>query len=998
MKTGCGCREGQAGGTPAVIDNLPGQASLAYRVGTFASFLGSMKSRLGPTGLRARTADDPAVALLDAGAVMADVIAFYQERIANEGYLRTAVELRSLIELARMTGYRPRPGVAASVPLAFTVDPSYTIQIPVGQGAQSTPRPESSQKPQTFETIEAIEARDVWSQMKPRLTRPQQMPLSTFGTLKTVYFLGTDTRLKPNDAMLFLFGTSPANRRLRKVLTVEPDSARKWTKVGLQDPAFAAAGPAATAAADPVVTGVYAFRSRAGIFGNNAPLKALFRADNTLLGYEEWQLAKITSSHFEVFSVQLVLVTQAANNDVQIQVTINIANRGDKRYTLPFFKAASRDETYPNPSLSGGVERIHFDVIAEDEGVLSTLKVNFLDRTLNTDFQFAMDPGELGGPIDIPVQVTATGSEDFDFVTTTVNGPNRASHVNKLSGRTPINSQPTETKEFLYLDSVYSQVTGETWMALEHLDEDPFISTIVSAAEAARAEYGISGKVTRLRLPAGAADPSWVSFPATDSFKQIREGVVHVQADPLTLSEVPVTEDVSRGTIEFAPDLAASLLQQMTLPRQLIVSGTLAKTGQASAETAQLSSISGAMLTLGGNLAGVYQRESVIVYGNVADATHGQTVSEYLGNGDGSQANQSFTLKQKPLTYVADDNPTGIASTLQVFVNGVKWREVEDLSLGQPDSHVYVTSVDAAGLISVTFGDGGHGARLPTGVTNAYAIYRIGIGPDGNVGVGQINQLTSKPLGLNSVVNPVASSGGVGPDGPEDLRRNAARSVRGLDRVVSAADYAEFAAQLAGIAKATARRLSDDQRLVVHVTVAAVDDAPLGMDSDLINQMNRALHDFGDPDEPFVVAPVDTRLMNVTASLDVLSGYQFPPVCDAATAALLDHFSFDRREFGQDTSLSEVISVIQGVDGVASVLVTAFGVTPSKSTLIPPPSLTPGEAGNLIGGLLPRLPTKLVVEEVVTASLARFDGVKFLAAQIAIFVTDGITLQEKTNG
>ena len=65
--------------------------------------------------LTTRAPDDPAIALLDAWAVVADVLTFYQERIANEGYLRTATERRSVLELARAIGYELSPGVAASV-------------------------------------------------------------------------------------------------------------------------------------------------------------------------------------------------------------------------------------------------------------------------------------------------------------------------------------------------------------------------------------------------------------------------------------------------------------------------------------------------------------------------------------------------------------------------------------------------------------------------------------------------------------------------------------------------------------------------------------------------------------------------------------------------------------------------------------------------------------------------------------------------------------------
>ena len=48
---------------------------------------------------------------------------------------------------------------------------------------------------------------------------------------------------------------------------------------------------------------------------------------------------------------------------------------------------------------------------------------------------------------------------------------------------------------------------------------------------------------------------------------------------------------------------------------------------------------------------------------------------------------------------------------------------------------------------------------------------------------------------------------------------------------------------------------------------------------------------------------------------------------------MLDHFSFERRELGQDVILSEVISVMQSVRGVAYVDVDSFGGVPEKQPL-----------------------------------------------------------------
>lgn len=213
----CKCLTGAEGG--AAMFNRPGLKRIARRIGTHATFLDAMIARLstpleallgnGPPGryslsaLTTRESDDPAIALLDAWAVVTDVLTFYQERIANEGYLLTATELRSLIELGRLIGYKQRPGVAASAYVAYTIDENTKSSfIPAGAQVQSIPGPDET--PQTFETIEAIEARGDWNTFIPRMTRPQ-----IFGQLdviETLWLKGTTTGVKAGDWLLFVRG------------------------------------------------------------------------------------------------------------------------------------------------------------------------------------------------------------------------------------------------------------------------------------------------------------------------------------------------------------------------------------------------------------------------------------------------------------------------------------------------------------------------------------------------------------------------------------------------------------------------------------------------------------------------------------------------------------------------------------------------------------------------------------------------------------------------
>ena len=267
----CGCCEGVEQLTPATILNRPGLNALAYRVGIQATFLETMLARLSNMGiplgeldtvlndpdkaaqlifpllgLTTRSTDDPAIALLDAWAVIADVLSFYQERIANEGYLRTATERRSVLELAKLVGYRLRPGVAASVFLSYTLENGQQTTIAQGNRAQSLPGP--GQMPQYFETSFDIDARAEWNAISPRMSIPQYIgqiadtdpaataqPSNASLYISTsdsaLYLAGTSTNLKPRDPMLFVFNDAAQGQVYGHVQSIDPHAAEKYTRV-----------------------------------------------------------------------------------------------------------------------------------------------------------------------------------------------------------------------------------------------------------------------------------------------------------------------------------------------------------------------------------------------------------------------------------------------------------------------------------------------------------------------------------------------------------------------------------------------------------------------------------------------------------------------------------------------------------------------------------------------------------------------------------------------
>ena len=319
-------------------------------------------------------------------------------------------------------------------------------------------------------------------------------------------------------------------------------------------------------------------------------------------------------------------------------------------------------------------------------------------------------------------------------------------------------------------------------------------------------------------------------------------------------------------------------------------------------------------------LAYTYKRATVAVNANVVKATQGETRMEVLGSGDGSKAQQQFTLKQSPLTFVSASTPAGAESTLQVFVNDVQWHEVESLDAQGPKAHVFITKTDDADKTTLTFGNGQqHGARPPTGIENIKAIYRTGIGTPGNVDAGQISLLVTRPLGVKGVNNPKPATGGADRESISQARRNVPLATQALSRIVSVQDYADFARTFAGIGKANVLTLPTINRQLVHLTIAGLDNIPIDPTSDLYQNLFLALRTSGNPGEPLQVDVCETKLLVLSLRVRFLPDYRLETVSPAIRAALLDAFSFEQRDLGQPVYESEVFSVVQQVPGVAFV-------------------------------------------------------------------------------
>jgi len=299
----CNCCEGLTTETPGVVTNRPGLNAVAYRVGTQPLFKESMLAQLSISKqpalrpLTTRNNDDFSVAMLDAWAMVADILTFYQERIANESYLRTATERMSVLELARLIGYEFRPGLAAGTYLSFIINSSLpvpgqapiarmpVVQVNTGTKVQSVPAP--GEQAQTFETVEDIEARVEWNAILPRLTQKQVLGTDS----NTILLNGIAAVLNPGDIILI---KSSATSKIRKILSVNADPKANTTLVTLvaQSPAGSDVG---TIAATSVSMG------NINTFPANTPLSetvikkiiaSIWTAEDllTVVGMQKWSM------------------------------------------------------------------------------------------------------------------------------------------------------------------------------------------------------------------------------------------------------------------------------------------------------------------------------------------------------------------------------------------------------------------------------------------------------------------------------------------------------------------------------------------------------------------------------------------------------------------------------------------------------------------------------------------------------------------------------------
>jgi hypothetical protein len=313
-----------------------------------------------------------------------------------------------------------------------------------------------------------------------------------------------------------------------------------------------------------------------------------------------------------------------------------------------------------------------------------------------------------------------------------------------------------------------------------------------------------------------------------------------------------------------------------------------------------------------------FTKGELVIYGNVVLAGHGERMPDkILGSGDATQSNQSFLFEVDGVSFIADETmSSGVAADIDVIVDGRIWKQVSSLKDSGPTDIHYSVHMTEEGYLKISFGDGEYGRRLPTGLNNVRIAYRKGSGLAGNINAAGLKKAVKPHRLVESVLQPMDTTGGNDMEVIESVREHAPASVLTLSRAVSLVDFEYLAASDSRVwqAKAFSRVSVMNRHENVEVVIVPAGGGDLG---ELATEVKLSLQAKALPGvnvtvSPYIEVPLD---VNVTVRVKE-DEFNAETVVDAVKNALLDVFSLKKGRLGEHLYLSRVYQVVENVAGV----------------------------------------------------------------------------------
>ncbi|WP_372740543.1 putative baseplate assembly protein [Neptunomonas sp.] len=259
------------------------------------------------------------------------------------------------------------------------------------------------------------------------------------------------------------------------------------------------------------------------------------------------------------------------------------------------------------------------------------------------------------------------------------------------------------------------------------------------------------------------------------------------------------------------------------------------------------------------------------------------------------------------------------------------WHASRELLSNHATDKNFVLESENDGSTHVRFGDDVHGRRPDTGMVFT-PHYRVGNGPQGNVGADSIVHVVSTETRINRVSNLLPAYGGLTAETIHEVRRHAPYAFRTQERAVTPADYASVTERLDGVQRAAASLRWTGSWHTVFTTVDRDGGKPVkedGFDKSVIDHLDRyrmAGHDLKVNEPQHVSLEID-MLVCVNAHYfrsDVRRGLLDIFSSAVRTDGSPGLFHPDNFSFGQTVYLSPLYAAARHVAGVDSVQITRF--------------------------------------------------------------------------
>ncbi len=289
-----------------------------------------------------------------------------------------------------------------------------------------------------------------------------------------------------------------------------------------------------------------------------------------------------------------------------------------------------------------------------------------------------------------------------------------------------------------------------------------------------------------------------------------------------------------------------------------------------------------------------------------------------------SAAMQWLSTDAVPIVTLEETN--GITNS----TSSEHWKVMPDLLSSHGSDRHFVVETEDDGTTKLRFGDDIHGRRPDTG-TDFIASYRVGNGPQGNVGADSIAHILTGDGRIDSVRNPLPAKGGSAPETKAQIRRRAPHAFRTQERAVTPTDYAAITARLVGVQRATASLRWTGSWHSVFTTVDRTGGEPVSENyaNSVVAHLNRyrmAGHDLKVTNPQYVPLEIDIEICVDPDYLrsDVKTGLLDVLGSQIRSDGRLGLFHPDNFSFGQTIYLSPLYAAARTVAGVASLQVTRF--------------------------------------------------------------------------